>query len=114
MPQQRAKGPLDVLQSMVNAVVSSSSQRPPKLAANLPKLLETGRALRAADKREGTQSSSDDRLRTTIPVVIETFQQALDDMEIDIVREEQYGKCDKLLILARCEQKLSCAETSRS
>jgi hypothetical protein len=51
-----------------------------------PKLIETGRALRASDKEGGrTLANSNTRLRSTIPLAAENFHQALDDLESDIV-----------------------------
>ncbi|EHK99899.1 hypothetical protein M7I_4225 [Glarea lozoyensis 74030] len=63
----RPKQPLDVLQSMLNAV-----------------LIETGRALKGSNKEGGKAQVGATRTQSTIPTIIEQFQQALDDLEIDI------------------------------
>ncbi|TAQ90627.1 hypothetical protein B7494_g1038 [Chlorociboria aeruginascens] len=70
MSQDHPVPPLDILQSMINAI-----------------LIETGKALRATDKEGGrTKANANTRLRTTIPSTIDNFHQALDDIESDIVR----------------------------
>jgi hypothetical protein len=61
-----------------------------RLKLTLGKLIETGKALRAADKDGGrTIAASSTRLRSTIPSAIENFHQALDELECDIVRNYQ-------------------------
>ncbi|KAH8801688.1 hypothetical protein F5884DRAFT_862388 [Xylogone sp. PMI_703] len=70
MPPERSKHPLAILQSMINGI-----------------LIETGKALRASDKESGkTLSHANARLRSTIPSAIDNFHQALDEIEINIVR----------------------------
>ncbi|KAH7419352.1 hypothetical protein BKA64DRAFT_14001 [Cadophora sp. MPI-SDFR-AT-0126] len=66
----RPKPALDVLQSMINAV-----------------LIETGKALRPSNKDGGrTLATVNTRLRTIIPSAAENFHMALDDLECDILR----------------------------
>ncbi|KAH7342674.1 hypothetical protein BKA65DRAFT_295633 [Rhexocercosporidium sp. MPI-PUGE-AT-0058] len=66
----RPKPPLDVLQSMINAI-----------------LIETGKALRPSNKDGGrTLATVNTRLRTIIPSAAENFHMALDDLECDIIR----------------------------
>ncbi|KAK0125492.1 hypothetical protein ONS95_000501 [Cadophora gregata] len=66
----RPKPALDVLQSMINAV-----------------LIETGKALRPSNKDSGrTPTTVNTRLRTIIPSAVENFHTALDDLECDILR----------------------------
>jgi len=66
----RTKHPLDVLQSMSNAI-----------------LIETGKALRSSNKEGGkTLANAKTRLSSTIPSTIENFHLALDEMECDILR----------------------------
>ncbi|RDL39446.1 uncharacterized protein BP5553_03786 [Venustampulla echinocandica] len=66
----RTKHPLDILQGMINGI-----------------LIETGRALKTSTK-DGRRalSSNNPRLQSTIPPAVETFQQALDELECDILR----------------------------
>ncbi|KAF4624188.1 hypothetical protein G7Y89_g13986 [Cudoniella acicularis] len=67
---QRTKPPLDVLQAMLNGI-----------------LIETGRALKTSTKDGGRAlASTNTRLQSTIPSAVETFQQALDELECDILR----------------------------
>ncbi|KAH8599626.1 hypothetical protein B0O99DRAFT_503351 [Bisporella sp. PMI_857] len=73
MSQHRPKPPLDTLQSMINAIANQQ-------------LIETGKALRAANKERGRPQPSSTRLRSSMPAAIEHFHQALDDLETDIVR----------------------------
>ncbi|KAH8667999.1 hypothetical protein BGZ60DRAFT_515447 [Tricladium varicosporioides] len=62
--------PLDVLQGMLSGI-----------------LIETGRALKASNKDGGRAlASSNARLQATIPTTAENFQQALDELESDILR----------------------------
>jgi hypothetical protein len=49
------------------------------------KLIETGRALKRSNKEGGKAQVGAARPQSTIPTIIEQFQQALDDLEIDIV-----------------------------
>ncbi|KAH6724249.1 hypothetical protein BKA61DRAFT_463518 [Leptodontidium sp. MPI-SDFR-AT-0119] len=66
----RPKPPLDVLQSMINAI-----------------LIETGKALRPSNKEGGrTLTTVNTRLRTIIPSAVENFHMALDDLECEIIR----------------------------
>ncbi|PVH89580.1 hypothetical protein DL98DRAFT_647323 [Cadophora sp. DSE1049] len=66
----RPKPALDVLQSMINAI-----------------LIETGKALRPSNKDGGrTLATVNTRLRTIIPSAAENFHMALDDLECDILR----------------------------
>lgn len=52
-----------------------------------PKLIETGRALRPSDKEGGRSlTNAGTRLKSIVPGAIESFHQALDDLEYDIVR----------------------------
>ncbi|CZR57270.1 uncharacterized protein PAC_07159 [Phialocephala subalpina] len=73
MPQSssgRPKNPLDTLQGMINLV-----------------LIETGKALRSAQKENGQAPSVvASRLRAVIPSTVENFHAALDDLECDILR----------------------------
>ncbi|CZT40679.1 uncharacterized protein RSE6_00319 [Rhynchosporium secalis] len=66
----RHKPPLDVLQSMINAI-----------------LIETGKALRPSSK-DGKRAVANvnTRLRTIIPSAVDNFHMALDDLECDIIR----------------------------
>ncbi|KUJ21979.1 uncharacterized protein LY89DRAFT_694405 [Mollisia scopiformis] len=70
MSQPRPKNPLDVLQSMINAI-----------------LIETGKALRSAQKENGRPSTAaTTRLRAMVPSTTDNFHQALDDIECEILR----------------------------
>jgi hypothetical protein len=52
------------------------------------KLIETGKALRAADREGGrTLANAHSRIRTSIPGIIDNFHLVLDDFESEIVRE---------------------------
>jgi hypothetical protein len=52
----------------------------------LSKLIETGKALKGANKDGGKAQVGITRPQSTIPSIIEQFQQALDELEIEIVR----------------------------
>lgn len=82
----QAKDPLDVLQNMVNEIVSAHLTTQASSTDQF-KLIETGKALRASSK-EGAKdfSSVNARLQKNVPRTIDTFHQALDDLEWDIVR----------------------------
>jgi hypothetical protein len=55
-------------------------------SADYVKLIEVGRALRAADKEGGrTLTNANTRLKSFFPGAIDNFHQALDDLECDIV-----------------------------
>jgi hypothetical protein len=85
----RPKQPLDVLQSMINAIVSLNTHLVRSTADNL-KLIEVGKALRASDKEGGrTLANSNTRLRSFFPSAIDNFHQTLDDLECDIVRSQR-------------------------
>lgn len=83
----RTVQPLDVLQSMVNAIVSCAvCPEVPRLI--LRQLIETGKAFRFSSKEGGKSlGSARTRLSTTLPSTVENFHQALDELECDIVRE---------------------------
>ena len=52
----------------------------------VPKLIETGKALRGSEKEgERTLANANTRLRSTIPSALDNFHRALDDLESDIV-----------------------------
>ena len=57
--------------------------------ANAPKFIEIGNSLRIPDKvaPKTLVANANARLRSAIPRAIETFHQALDDIEADIVRD---------------------------
>lgn len=91
----RPKPALDVLQSMINAVVSANPPNRGIHAAETilisSKLIETGKALRPSNKDGGrTLATVNTRLRTIIPSAAENFHMALDDLECDIVRMPSY------------------------
>ncbi|KAL2075529.1 hypothetical protein VTL71DRAFT_472 [Oculimacula yallundae] len=66
----RSKPPLEVLQSMINAI-----------------LIETGKTLRPSNKDGGRAlAHANTRLRTVIPSAVDNFHMALDDLECDIIR----------------------------
>jgi len=92
---QRQKHPLDVLQGMINAIVSTRHSEVASRQLTKEQLIETGKALRVSDKDGGrTMASSNARLRLTIPNCVDVFHQALDELESDIVRpstKTQYG-----------------------
>lgn len=58
------------------------------LIADVPKFIEIGNSLRISDKVQPKTlvTNANARLRAAIPRAIETFHQALDDIETDIVR----------------------------
>jgi hypothetical protein len=83
----RSKHPLDVLQSMINGIVSTAHYISEGQLLTPPKLIETGRALRPSDKEGGRSlTNAGTRLKSTVPGAVESFHQALDDLEYDIVR----------------------------
>jgi hypothetical protein len=55
--------------------------------ANVSKFIEIGNSLRVSDKLppKALVANANTRLRAAIPRAIETFHQALDDIETDIV-----------------------------
>ena len=79
------------------------------------KLIETGKALRAAD-REGGKSlaNANSRIRTNIPGVIDNFHQVLDEFESEIVREPVWVKSVILMGRTRSERKQSYYEISKN
>ena len=82
----RPKQPLDVLQSMINGVVSLDLLYRGPITDTF-QLIEIGRALRASGKEGGrTIANANTRLRSSFPGAIDNFHQALDDLECDIVR----------------------------
>jgi hypothetical protein len=51
------------------------------------KLIETGKALKGSNKESGKAQVGITRPQGTIPPMVERFQQALDELEIEIVRD---------------------------
>jgi hypothetical protein len=95
----RPKQPVDILQSMINAIVSNAFHPMLLTQLTIEQLIETGKALRVNNKESGrTVASANARLRTTIPSATDNFHQALDELECDIVRVRYSSAKSRLMI----------------